>query len=165
MRKRAILLLMFCVAVFLIGCQAAKVKQAVEGLKKDVAEMGTKIEETKTVFAAVDEIEECVTEKECECEKFMGKIDEAKAVVAEGLALEKDVAALKDSLAVLDKKATGKVKEDATALAAEVDGFTQVIEDLKAADTKLDECKALCEERLAAKEKKPSPPPRPPAKK
>jgi DNA repair exonuclease SbcCD ATPase subunit len=140
------------IALLLFGC--ANVKKDVEALKKDVEELGTKLEKGRPVLATVQTLEKSAEEKlsKEDISELEKKVDDAKASLASIIALEKDIAGVKDSLAVLDKKAKGAVKEDIAGLGKKIEGMEKNLVELKGADKRLDALKAKLAEMKKAKE-------------
>ncbi|MCK4352089.1 hypothetical protein KAW65_01645 [candidate division WOR-3 bacterium] len=154
MKRGASLLAMIGIAIILFGCQNARIKQAVEGLKKDIADLGTKIEEGKSILMTVVDIEAKVAEKpkKSEIAGLLAKIDETKLLIDkfELTSLKEKVGVFKDSLVILDKKARGTVKEDIAILTEKVDNLNMGIAALGNAGFKLESFKVTLE-KLKAK--------------
>ncbi len=152
MKKGLNLLATLVIGAFLFGCGGVP-KEAVDGLKKDIDEVGAKITAVEPVLTAVVDMEKEAGEKlsKKEASEFSTKIEDAKKSIDEIVALEAKVGGILDSLAVLDEKAKGKIKEDISTLNGEADALKLKIVKFKVAGAKLDELKAGLEVKETAK--------------
>ena len=149
MKKLLPFLGVLSLAVFFIGCGGVP-KEAVEGLKKDIDELGAKITSAESMLVAIvagSEKEASGKLSKEKSDELLAKIDGAKGTIGEIVTLETEVDGIRDSLAVLDKKATGDIKKDIGTLSEEVAVLKSKIGEFKSAIAKLDEIKAMIKEK------------------
>ncbi|MDI6840644.1 MAG: hypothetical protein QMD71_07350 [bacterium] len=147
MKKGAYLLAIFGIVALILGCEAQRVRQAVEGLKPEVQNLATKLDAAKGILGTVGDLEAKIAGKveKAQIDELLGKISETKTSIADVLALEDKIGTLMDTLVILDRKATGKVKEDVSALSAKVGELSAGLGAFRAADMRLDNLKAKLE--------------------
>ena len=149
MQKKLNLWGMLMIGAFLFGCGGVP-KEAVEGLKKDIDELGAKITSAESMLVAIvagSEKEASGKLSKEKSDELLAKIDGAKGTIGEIVTLETEVDGIRDSLAVLDKKATGDIKKDIGTLSEEVAVLKSKIGEFKSAIAKLDEIKAMIKEK------------------
>lgn len=152
MKKGLNLLATLVIGAFLFGC-AGVPQETVDALKKDIDEVGVKVTAAEPVLTAIADLEKEAGGKlsKKEASEFSIKIEDTKKLIAAVIALDAKVGGILDSLAVLDKKAKGKIKEDISALNGEADALKLKIVKFKAAGVKVDELKAGLKVKEAVK--------------
>ncbi len=152
MKKGINLLVTLIFGTFLFGC-AGVPKEVIDGLKKDIDGLGTKLTAAEVVLTTIADLEKESIEKLSKkvTLELSEKIDNTKRLIAEIIVLETKVNEIKDSLVVLEGKAKGKIKEDVIALSGETDILKLQVAKFKAADVKLDEIKTILEEKKTTK--------------
>ncbi len=152
MKKGLNLLATLVIGAFLFGC-AGVPKETVDALKKDIDEVGAKVTAAEPVLTAVADMEKEAGGKlsKKEASEFSTKIEDTKKLIDEIVALEAKIGGILDSLAVLDEKAKGKIKEDISTLNGEADALKLKIAKFKVAGVKVDELKAGLEVKEAVK--------------
>ena len=179
MKNRIKLLVVVAAGVLIIGCEGPKIKQAIDALKPQVDELQNQVATMQTPLGQLTEISnkvDAMTQPAAKPEKgkkavkapkieaaqidsLITSIEGVKGSLVSLLAVEEQVKVIKDSLAVLDKKASKENKTAITELNGKLDAVTASLGEVKMACGKADGLKGKLETMKApAKAEKPEKP-------
>lgn len=151
------------IAILALGCAGPKIKEAVDALKPQIDELGTKVTEAKAIFEVVKGFEAKLGEKlsKDDIAKLATDIGNTKMAIGTVLSLEGELAPIADSLVILDKKAKGEAKTAIAGLNEQIAAVRASFEEFKSAVANLDALTA----KLAELQKTPAKVTKAPAKK
>ncbi|MDD2890726.1 MAG: hypothetical protein PHE49_08830 [bacterium] len=135
MKNSIKLLAVVVTGVLIMGCEGPKVKQAVDALKPQVDELQNQVAAMQTPLGQLTEIGKKVEGKveKTQIDSLILQIDGLKGNLVSLLAIEEQVTVMKDSLAVLDKKASGEAKTAITELNGKLDAVVASLGEVKMA--------------------------------
>lgn len=135
------------IGVILCGCQGPQIQKAVQGLNADADSIAAQVIAGDPLLTTVADLEKKAGEKlsEAQRDSLLAKISETHTAIAAITALKAKVTVIRDSLSTMEDKATGKAKDDITALKAKLDEIFSKIAGFTDASMKLDAIKAKLE--------------------
>ncbi|MBI4722100.1 MAG: hypothetical protein HY769_03750 [Candidatus Stahlbacteria bacterium] len=132
------------VALLLFGCQGPQIQKAILGLSADTDSVAVKIAAAEPILGGIAGIDMRAAEPKLSKEakdSLLAKIGETQALIAATMGIRTNLTVIKDSLTVLEEKAKGKAKEDATALSTKLDEVAAKLMGFAEGGRKLEEIK------------------------
>jgi hypothetical protein len=146
MKNSIKLLAVVAAGVLIMGCEGPKIKQAIDALKPQVDELQNQVATMQTPLGQLTEIGKKVDTmtqpvkgkkapkiEATQIDSIVTQIDGLKGSLVSLLSIEEQVTVMKDSLAVLDKKASKEVKETITELNGKLDAVVSSLGEVKMA--------------------------------
>lgn len=137
------------VGALILGCEGPKIKQAVDALTPQVSELESQAAGIGTALGKVNDLINKVAGGKIEkaaIDTAMLDADKVKGELTAYLGLEGQLGTINDSLAVLDKKASGDNKKAVAGLKEKINGIAASINEAKNGCGLMDQLKVKLEE-------------------
>lgn len=143
------LLVATVVGVLILGCEGPKIKQAVDALSPQICEIANQVLNTEGTILKVDSVITKVASgkiKKTQVDTVMMDIEKIQTELSVLLALEDAAKEMKDTLNVLDKKASGDNKKAISGLNEKLNMIVQSINKARNGSKALEQLKVKLED-------------------